>query len=137
MTTETTKFENANGETYCIVTYYPEEKLICDTWRGMFGSQDNFKKGLLSFKEMAKKHRAPRGLSDTSEMVGSYDGSKEWVQKEIIPELVKAGLRHHAMVISKNIFSKLSTKDYVMTMKDYEVQLFDNVDKAKAWLMSK
>lgn len=137
MTIETTEFKNANGEKYCTVSYDPADKMVCDTWQGIFGSQENFKKGISGFKEMAKKHRAPRGLSDTSEMIGSYDGSKEWIQKEVIPELVKAGLRHHAMVISKNIFSKLSTKDYVMTMKDYEVQLFDNVDKAKAWLLSK
>jgi hypothetical protein len=137
MMIETTEFKNANGDKYCTVIYDPGNQWVYDSWSGIFGSQENFRKGLMCVRDMMRQHHAPRGLSDTSNMVGSYDGSKAWVQAEIIPELVKAGLRHHAMVISQNIFSKLSTKDYVMTMKDYEVQLFDSLEKAKLWLLSK
>jgi hypothetical protein len=131
------EFKNSGGETYCRVEYDEKNKLLFDHWVGMFGSQDNFRKPLVHFAALAAAHKAPRGLTDNSQMIGSYDGSKEWVQKEIIPQLIKAGLRHHAMVIPKNIFAKLSTKDYMMTMKDYEVQMFDDRQKAKDWLLSK
>lgn len=129
-------FRNANEEVYCTVEFDSDARWVFDFWQGLFGTQENFKRPVLYWKELVVKHNTPRGLTDVSRMVGGYDSSKEWMQKEIMPLVIKAGLRYHAMVIPKNIFAKLSTNDYKMAVKDYEVQLFDDIDKAKAWLKS-
>lgn len=130
-------FRNADGEPYCTVVYDEKNKWVFDSWSGIFGAQESFRKAVLHWKDLVVAYKTSRGLTDVSRMIGSFDGSKEWMQKIVMPQVVSAGLRHHAMVIPKNIFAKLSAKDYVMIMKDYEVQMFDDIDKAKKWLLSK
>jgi hypothetical protein len=131
------EFMNGNGEKYCTVLYDEKNKWVYDYWNGMFGAQDNFRRAVVYWKDLAVKHQSPRGLTDVSQMVGSYDSSKEWMEKVIMPQVIKAGLRFHAMVIPTNVFAKLSTKDYASAVKDYTVQIFDDVEKAKAWLHAK
>jgi hypothetical protein len=130
------QYKNSAGGVYATVGYDEKNKCVYDTWEGMFGSQENFKTVLLYITQVIEERKAVCWLADLSKMSGSFDGSKEWIISTIMPKVVRAGLMYEAIVLPKNVFSKLSTKDTVTKINNFEIRQFDDVEKAKAWLNS-
>jgi hypothetical protein len=67
-------------------------------------------------------------------MNGSFDGSKEWIVETIMPAVIQAGLLFEAIVLPRNIFSKLSAKETIMKINNFELRQFDNLGEARKWL---
>jgi hypothetical protein len=128
------KFQNASLKTYAIVYYDKENKCISDVWEDRFGNSDNFKAVLSYVATEIENRKAVKWLADLRNMEGSFDSSSEWIQKEIMPRVLKAGLMLEAVVLPKNIFSKLSVRDTVIKINKFELQQFDDIQKAENWL---
>ena len=73
-------------------------------------------------------------LADLRNMKGSFDGSRDWMIQEIMPKLIQGGLLFEAIVLPKNIFAKLSTRDAIMKIENFELRQFDDLEEANAWL---
>lgn len=110
---------------------------VVDIWNGSFGSQDNFKRAINHWLLLLEQTKSQKALTDLSNMVGSFDGSRDWMFKEIVPKAVKLGWRYHAMVQPKNVFSKLSVKDYSVNLSGVEIYNFGDATAAKDWLTSR
>lgn len=133
---EKIEFKTAASHLYAVITFNEEIRCLSDTWSGAFGTQENFKKVLTKLAEMIGEVKVSKILTDVSQMTGSFDSSREWIVKENIPICIRMGLRHHAMVIPKNIFSKLSVKDYALQVEGLEIRQFGDMEEAKKWLLS-
>ncbi len=121
------KFENSSGVVFCTVSYDEANACVIDTWEGMFGSQDNFKKVLNYVVGVIEEKKATKWLANLNRMNGSFDGSKDWIVSDIMPKVLKAGLLFQAIVLPANIFSKLSTRDAAAKIQNFELKQFDDI----------
>ena len=128
------EFKTVSGTTYAQVYYDEETNTIMDVWNGVFGSQDNFKKVILFVKEEVVSRGITKWLADLQDMKGSFDGSREWMVQEIMPKLIQSGLLYEAIVLPLNVFSKLSARDAIMKIHNFELRQFSDLREAKAWL---
>lgn len=128
------EFKNSSNHTYATIEYDEENKCISDTWEGMFGTQENFRKVLVYIVAAVQERKVTSWLADLSKMNGSFDGSKKWIIETVVPAVITAGLQFEAIVLPKNIFSKLSAKEAIMKIHNFELRQFDDLDQAKTWL---
>ena len=128
------QFKNSKDVVYATVSYDAESNCVMDTWEGFFGSQDNFRSVVLYVAEVIAEKKAVKWLADLSKMNGSFDGSKDWLVSEIMPKVIQSGLLYEAIVLPKNVFSKLSARDTITKIKDFELRQFDDINQAKSWL---
>jgi hypothetical protein len=127
-------FENAAGKVYATVSYDEQKNCIKDVWEGSFGNSDNFKTVLTYVASQIEEKKITKWLADLRKMEGSFDSSSEWIQKEIMPKVLKAGLISEAVVLPKNIFSKLSARDTIIKVNKFELQQFEDIEKAEKWI---
>lgn len=127
---------NLSGQVYVTISYDEQKGWIQDKWMGNFGTQENFRAGVLSVVEFIENSQGQctMWLADLSEMKGSWDSSREWLAQQIMPRAIQAGLLFEAVVLPKNIFSKLSTNDTIMRIADFELRQFQDAEEAKVWL---
>lgn len=130
------QFVNAKKENYLTISVNHEISCVVDVWDGTFGTQENFRMGLEKVVEVLKEHKLSKWLADLRNMRGSWDSSREWMSKELMPKAIMAGLKYEAVIIPKDVFSKLSTKDTIMKLGGLELRQFDDYGKAVAWLQS-
>jgi|GEM_PF-537890 len=134
---DTINFESSSGHQYATISFNEDVKCPQDIWTGSFGTQENFQKVLIKLVDVMEDTKSSKLLTDVSQMVGSFDSSREWIVQENIPKLIRKGLRYHAVVIPKNIFSKLSIKDYSQQVAGLEIMQFGDKEEAIKWLKSK
>ena len=130
------EIKNSNGEVFCTITADQSTNTVTDTWLGNFGSQDNFKKAIEQWLETVKKEKAAKTLTNLQEMKGSFDSSRQWLIEQIMPKAVKSGLKYQAIILPKSVFSKLSTKDYMIQAGELQIGQFDEIKSAEQWLKS-
>ncbi len=128
------EFKRTSGTTYATVSYDEENNCIMDTWEGLFGTQENFQAVILFIADVIEEKKVTKWLADLRKMNGSFDGSKLWIVNNIMPRVIKAGLLYEAIVLPNNVFSKLSTKDTITRIHNFELRQFEDIEKAKAWL---
>ncbi|MEM8966917.1 MAG: hypothetical protein AAGE93_10915, partial [Bacteroidota bacterium] len=125
-----------SGQKYLTISYDEKEGWVQDKWTGNFGTQENFRNGVLSVVEFIEgsQGQCTMWLADLSEMKGSWDSSRDWIAQHIMPRVLKAGLLFEAVVLPKDVFSKLSAQDTIMKIDDFELQQFQDIEEAKVWL---
>ncbi len=128
------EFQNAEGLIYATVGYDEKSKCIIDTWYGLCGTRDNFRKVLTYIVHLAEDKKAVKWLADLRRMHGSFDDSRDWIAEVIMPGVIRAGLRYEAVVLPHNVFSKLSTKETILKIQNFELRQFSDIEKAKLWL---
>ena len=128
------EFKTTSDDVYAKVYYDEEKNTITDVWEGAFGTQENFRTVILYMSDQILSRGITKWLADLRDMHGSFDGSRDWMTQEIMPKLIQNGLLFEAIVLPKNIFAKLSTRDAIMKIANFELRQFDNVEAAKAWL---
>ncbi|MEM1136435.1 MAG: hypothetical protein AAGI07_11400 [Bacteroidota bacterium] len=124
------------GNEYVTIYYEEKTKVVMDVWDGMFGHQENFRKGVLSVIDIIKEKECKYWLADLRNMVGSFDSQKEWIKEEIFPLMMKYGIEKQSIVIPNNIFSKVSANSAILEIGSLKIKQFGEYDPALAWLLS-
>ena len=64
--------------------------------------------------------------------------SRKWFEQVMVPAAIRNGLKRGAVIITKNPFKKHYMNMIISSSKKYpiKIKVFDDLDKAKAWLMS-
>ena len=130
------EFKNSSGNSYATVSLDEENNTISDVWVGSFGSQDRFKEVIEFIKQQILDRKITKWLADLRLMKGSFDSSKEWMVKEVMPELIQNGLLYEAVIIPENIFSKLSVRDTAMQVDNFTLRQFGDFEEGSSWLKS-
>ncbi len=115
------------------------QKLLKKEW---YATTDNMKTPTFMIEvekiaELAEKYQVERFHDDTT--LFSYPIAPDvqtWVNEEIFPRFIKAGLKKYAIIVSKEMIAQLSIEQ---TMEEnnassFQVKYFDNATKAQAWL---
>lgn len=128
------EFKTISGVSYAKVYYDEDNNTIMDVWNGVFGSQENFRNVISFIQEEITSRHITKWLADLRDMNGSFDGSRDWMTQQVMPQLIQAGLLFEAIVLPKNVFAKLSTRDAIMKIHNFELRQFADIEQAKVWL---
>ena len=125
-------FKTDDHHLYATIAFNEELQCFQDTWFGPFESQENFRKVLLKMIVLFEKHNTSKILTDLSQMIGSFERSKEWVTSIVLPGLIQRGLKYQAVVVPKNSLVALAAPEVAM----FEKRQFNDMADAQQWLMS-
>lgn len=126
------------------VKFYIDESIPClvNEWYGFIKSEQ-FREYILKLVDLLKEHHSHYGqlnmLADTRELRILPPKDIEWVNQNINPLYMKNGANFEAFLVPKDKYGEMSVDRYIRQTTqygDFIVQLFDSLDKAKAWLKS-
>lgn len=108
-----------------------ETKILICRW---IGSQETWqvKEGGLKVLEIVREKKITKIMNDNREVVGSWEEASAWVATELFPELIAAGLKHFAWLLSADVFSAMSAR-YAMEGTGV-VRAFYFHQEAREWL---
>ena len=124
------------------IQFYLDESVPClvNEWCGFIKSED-FRAAILKLVDILKQQKTTYPtlsmLADTRTLGALTRTDLEWVTTEINPLYVGAGVTHEAFLLSQNAFGNSALNRYTKqttTNGIFTVQLFDDMEKAKAWL---
>ncbi len=126
---------------YLTLEVVPENHMIKLTWlpETITMTDDIFKAELTKYAEIVEQYHPHFLLIDTSAFAMTVvPETQEWVQNNIHPRSLKAGIQKIAYVTSKDFFAKISIEQ---TMEDSILmsitKYFDNRQDAISWLLEK
>lgn len=127
-----TVFETAEA----VVDVYPEQKLLYLTWKGN-AVGDSFRTPVLKLIEATREHGLVYFLSDTRNMGPILYHDTEWVEREVLPQLIQAGLRRSAVLSSHDVLNNIAVDNMVASIPreaPYTVAFFGEPEPALQWL---
>lgn len=127
------ELKNIFGKVFITINADAKNRWVHTNWVGYL-TQDNIKKGALAYTDMIKETGFSCVLNDTTEVLGSWDHSLDWVINEWAPQAAAAGIRHFALITSPESFAETSASSFHANNKEFEVRVFDNRTGAMAWL---
>lgn len=98
-----------------------------------------FRKLLTAGAELLEAHRATKYLSDDRSNVVVDPADVKWADENWYPRAIKAGLKRWALVMPSNMVGTLQSKAILedRRKRGLDVEGFDSVEAAMAWLESK
>lgn len=124
------------NEKHLVLEYDENINCIIQTWVG-FCNSEKFRDGVRKTNELFKKKKpATKFLVDGSNAAIVKQEDTEWAAKTAIPIAIENGLKFYAFVLPKNVFSQLSLQQFKqgLNQPSLQVQLFDDIEKAKKWM---
>ncbi|MBN1573102.1 MAG: hypothetical protein JW984_07900 [Deltaproteobacteria bacterium] len=117
-----------------------DESVPCLEWIGkkFMASQDfrtSEEKSLEFFKEYKVKYPRLQWFVDARDIGFISEEDTAWVAEVILPAFASSGLRKEAFVVPSSHFGKIAIDNYRSDAGEtIEIEVFDNVQKAKDWL---
>lgn len=123
---------------YLTLTYQMESNILTRHWKAQsqYMKVEEFKNEMLTLLESIQEHRPTLLLGDTYNFhfVILLD-VQEWCDNNIYSKFTEFGVKKMAMVNSLDYYANLSVEQAITeSPKTYEVQYFDNKEKALIWL---
>jgi len=122
-------YSNVSGSIY----YDELIDAVCLTLIGYLES-DTYRAMLNKCIELLAQCKTCKLLSDTSQMEVIAIEDQDWSENDWAKRAIAAGLKYNAIILSMDIFSKLSIEYITDHAKIVNVKYFDNIADAKTWL---
>lgn len=123
---------------FLTITYDEKNKTILEEWKLYFGPKielDSFRKPMLELAKAFKEKGGTKWLMDNTEQGRLNEKDQWWLEENLYPELVNAGLSHVAMVNAKHILGTSISKNIIRNLsRSVEIEIFNRKDGAVAWL---
>jgi hypothetical protein len=127
------ELKNAFGKVFITIVTDRANRWVHTNWVGYL-TEENIKAGALAYTNAVKEAGFCCVLNDTSQVVGSWDHSLDWVVNQWAPQAARAGVRHFAMITNQESFAASTAKHFFTGLKAFEVEIFDNRKQAEEWL---
>jgi hypothetical protein len=114
------------------ISYDPIHEYVYCNWIGFQNKEIIMKSGQVIL-ELFQKNGYTKSLNDNESVTGPWQEAAEWTSTVWFPEMIQAGLKYFAWVLSPNIFAELSARK-AMPQSDV-VKLFTSYDEAREWLI--
>jgi hypothetical protein len=129
-----TELTSSTGKVFLTVECDAANNWVYNCWNG-YVSPENVMQGCLAVLEAFQNQRSVSILNDNSQLVGRWDDSVEWIEKEWIPRALKAGLRYFAHVANQESFAAASAAQLSSrTHGLFEMRIFGDLEQAQNWL---
>ncbi|HYF70260.1 MAG TPA: hypothetical protein VD884_19105 [Ohtaekwangia sp.] len=113
------------------ISYDPDTRIMFCKWVGHQPKKVIQQCGLVMIR-LLKERKVEKILNDNTEVSGPWMDAAEWTAHEWFPEIIGAGLKHFAWVLSRNIFAELSAIEAMPASQ--VVCTFHSVPEAYGWL---
>jgi hypothetical protein len=127
------ELNNAFGKVFITITVDRENRWVHTNWIGYL-TEDNIKAGARAYTQAVQDAGFNCVLNDTSQVVGGWDHSIDWVVNSWSPQAARAGIKHFALITTPKSFAEASASSFFSNLKAFEVKVFDNLPDAEAWL---
>jgi hypothetical protein len=123
---------------YMGLWYHPETGIVHHRIK-KYLLQGGFKKLLSASAELLETHRASKYLSDDHSNVVVDPEDIKWADEDWYPRVTKAGLKHWALVLPSTMVGTLQARTILEGRRKLglDVEAFDDVNAAMAWLQGK
>lgn len=124
-------------EPYLTIRWNTQIQSVVMEWK-KFVKGDDFRAGLDKGLELVREKRAKRWLADLRQIGVVAQEDQDWSNQDWFPRAVRAGLTHMAIVYPENIVARWSVERIITRVEgtDLVIHYFDNVEKARFWLIS-
>lgn len=122
---------------YLTVHWNDTAKYVLMEWRKFVIGTD-FRQGLDKGLQLVQEKQSTRWLADLRKLGVVAQEDQQWSNENWFPRAINAGLRRMAIVMPENIVSKWSVEKIMEKVPgtNLTVHYFDNIEKAKQWLVS-
>jgi hypothetical protein len=114
------------------ITYDPQYQYVYCNWIGFQNNEIIIKSGAVIL-DLFKKNGYSKLLNDNSRVTGPWQGVAEWTSTTWFPEMIEAGLKHFAWILSPDMYAAHSARK-AMPASDV-VKYFQSYDEAYEWLI--
>jgi hypothetical protein len=123
---------------YATLWYHPEGGIVHHKLH-KYPMPGVFQRLLTASAELFETHHATKYLSDDQSNVVVDPRDIKWADANWYPRVIKAGLRHWALVVPSNLVGTMQSKTIVeeRRKRGLDVQAFDSDVAAMAWLRSR
>jgi len=115
------------------IEYNAVDDILVSQWSGPLANEDVIN-GYENISFFLKKNVCHKLLDNHLEVQGIWSDISDWVAYDWHPRAEAAGLRYHACVYAKSVFSRLSTDQTIRMIKTGIVKGFEEVSSAESWL---
>ncbi len=123
-------------DSYAEVTYDQVANVVTIVWTTSPTSGE-FRTGMNKLIEAMETHQTGRLLTDSRNLGAISEEDQAWSLGEWVEKANKVGYEKLAIIISKDIFSKMSVEDIMDNVDEgVSFQYFDDTETAKTWLVS-
>ena len=125
---------------YQTIHFDKSKSLLSKSWTPKTEDLDaeTFSAEVNQIAECAEKYQAKYILDDTRDFSFTITiNLQSWVDNDVFPRFIAAGLKKYAIIASKEFISQLSIEQTMEGEKGsqtFEVQYFDNTDEAHHWI---
>lgn len=125
---------------YQIINFDDSKSLLSKSWTPKTEDleKDTFHDEVNKIAECAEEKNAKYILDDTRDFSFTITIElQSWVDNEVFPRFIAAGLKKYAIIVSKEFISQLSIEQTMEGEKGsqtFEVQYFDNTEEARHWI---
>ena len=118
------------------IHYVPEIQKGIGFWDGK-GLHENYKEGSNQTLNLLKEKNLSRRIGDMSKLGVISQENQKWTNENWFPRVISEGLKRIAVVVSSDIFGKMSVDSIMSKVSDGVFnRFFDNVEDAKQWVVS-
>ena len=123
---------------YATVTIFEDKSIGMIQWTGKCTSEE-YRSTFLYLADVQKKHGIIRFLSDVREQAIITPEDRKWFEKEALPLAINQGLKVSAVVFNGNVFKKYYLNLILQATNKFglPLKLFNDLEQAKEWLMTK
>ena len=115
------------------ISYDPETRIMFCKWVGYQPMKVIQRCGAVIIR-LLKERQVEKILNDNTEVNGPWIETADWTANKWFPEIIQAGLKHFAWVLSTNIFAELSALEAMPASG--VVMTFYSVFEAHKWLIA-
>jgi len=87
--------------------------------------------------QFSENHPIRHGVTNLTQMKGTFTGAMDFIENEFYPKMIKNGLQSYAMVVSNDIFTKFAADQLTKKIGGkLEWQVFESLEAAEKWTNS-
>lgn len=114
------------------ISHEASSHILYCRWLG-FQNSDSIATSGAVILDIVKKRSISKVLNDNSMVNGSWWEAAVWMADVWFPQMIEAGLKHFAWILSPNIFTELSARRAMEPYKE-TVRPFYTFEEAHKWL---
>lgn len=131
------ELKNDLKQTYFKATIIENGNYLHVEWQGYAVTLPEIMNGVNAEISLFNEYKLTALLSDHTKVYGSWKHANEWIEKHALSELIKAGLKSYAQVLSKDVFAQLSSDELKLIFeKEFTVKFFKDMASAKKWIVN-
>jgi hypothetical protein len=124
---------------FCKITYHNggQPAYIHADWVG-FSTSAQFRESCETVLTAMQAKKISRVIMDGGKAKVAAPADQEWFNTNWIPRAIAAGYRTSAVVVPRDLFGQMSTKQVVSQVDKAQIttHMFDSTDQAKAWIVT-